>query len=99
MHLRPAIAEAGEVIIGNLEEDGYLTASDEELLGIAPPKAVEVKEEGPPPPEISVDEIEQSEISDFGAAEDTEAAPQIGAPPEGKEEEKPFLVHEVSAAN
>src|SRR3954469_16521973 len=66
MHLRPAIAEAGEVIIGNLEEDGYLTASDEELLGIAPPKAVEIKEkeEGPPaPPEISVDEIEQSEIS------------------------------------
>src|SRR2546430_3904439 len=55
MHLRPAIAEAGEVIIGNLEEDGYLTASDEELLGIAPPKGVEIKEkeEGPPaPPEI-----------------------------------------------
>src|SRR6201987_3353162 len=37
MHLRPAVAEAGEVIIGNLEEDGYLTASDDELLGITPP--------------------------------------------------------------
>src|SRR3954447_16487716 len=47
MHLRPAVAEAGEVIIGNLEEDGYLTASDDELLGIAPPKAAEVKEELP----------------------------------------------------
>jgi len=48
MHLRPAVAEAGEVIIGNLEEDGYLTASDEELLGIAPPAPSEVKEEEPP---------------------------------------------------
>src|SRR3981189_2482417 len=29
--------EPAEVIIGNLSEDGYLIASDEELLGIAPP--------------------------------------------------------------
>ena len=30
------VREAAEVIIGNLSEDGYLIASDEELLGIAP---------------------------------------------------------------
>src|ERR1700693_5983215 len=30
---------AAEVIIGNLSEDGYLIASDEELLGITPPAA------------------------------------------------------------
>ena len=30
------------MIIGNLSEDGYLIASDEELLGIAPPAAPEV---------------------------------------------------------
>jgi len=34
--VRPAVHEAAEEIIGNLNEDGYLIASDEELLGIAP---------------------------------------------------------------
>ena len=35
--MRPEVREAVELIIGNLNEDGYLIASDEELLGIAPP--------------------------------------------------------------
>jgi len=34
---RPAVREAAELVIGNLNEDGYLIASDEELLGVAPP--------------------------------------------------------------
>src|SRR5215471_16542051 len=33
---RPPVREAAELIIGNLNEDGYLIASDEELLGIVP---------------------------------------------------------------
>jgi RNA polymerase sigma-54 factor len=33
LNLTPAVREAAEYIIGNLNEDGYLTASDEELLG------------------------------------------------------------------
>src|SRR5215467_15601795 len=33
--MTPAVREAAEEIIGNLNEDGYLIASDEELLGIA----------------------------------------------------------------
>ncbi len=37
LSLRPAVREAADLIIGNLNEDGYLIASDEELLGIAPP--------------------------------------------------------------
>ncbi|HKR26004.1 MAG TPA: RNA polymerase sigma-54 factor [Acidobacteriaceae bacterium] len=32
LNLSPAVREAAEYIIGNLNEDGYLTASDEELL-------------------------------------------------------------------
>ena len=32
----PRVREAAELIIGNLNEDGYLIASDEELLGIVP---------------------------------------------------------------
>jgi RNA polymerase sigma-54 factor len=35
--MRPEVEEAVERIIGNLNEDGYLIASDEELLGVAPP--------------------------------------------------------------
>src|SRR5208337_3898434 len=38
---RPPVREAAELIIGNLNEDGYLIASDEELLGVAPPAAPE----------------------------------------------------------
>jgi RNA polymerase sigma-54 factor len=34
-----AVREAAELIIGNLSEDGYLIASDEELLGTVPPAA------------------------------------------------------------
>jgi RNA polymerase sigma-54 factor len=37
--MRPEVREAVELIIGNLNEDGYLIASDEELLGVAPPAA------------------------------------------------------------
>ena len=38
----PEVREAAELIIGNLNEDGYLIASDEELLGVAPPSSPEV---------------------------------------------------------
>ncbi len=34
--VRPPVYEAAELIIGNLNEEGYLIASDEELLGITP---------------------------------------------------------------
>jgi RNA polymerase sigma-54 factor len=37
LSLRPEVREAAEQIIGNLNEDGYLIASDEEILGVAPP--------------------------------------------------------------
>src|ERR1700687_3729127 len=39
--MRPEVQEAVELIIGNLNEDGYLIASDEELLGVAPPSPPE----------------------------------------------------------
>jgi RNA polymerase sigma-54 factor len=38
----PEVREAADLVIGNLNEDGYLIASDEELLGIAPPAPPEV---------------------------------------------------------
>ena len=42
LSVTPEVREAAETIMGNLSEDGYLIASDEELLGIAPPAAPEV---------------------------------------------------------
>jgi RNA polymerase sigma-54 factor len=42
LSLRREVREAADLIIGNLNEDGYLIASDDELLGIAPPAAPEV---------------------------------------------------------
>jgi len=42
LSVRPEVREASEIIIGNLSEDGYLIASDDELRGIAPPSAPEV---------------------------------------------------------
>src|SRR5579862_4659993 len=38
---RPAVREAAELVIGNLNEDGYLIATDDELLGVAPPATPE----------------------------------------------------------
>src|SRR5436853_7866137 len=36
LSVSPEVREAAEIIIGNLSEDGYLIASDAELLGVAP---------------------------------------------------------------
>ncbi len=45
LSLRPEIREAADQIIGNLNEDGYLIASDDELLGVAPPAPPEADAE------------------------------------------------------
>jgi RNA polymerase sigma-54 factor len=37
LSVTPAVREAAEEAIGNLNEDGYLIASDDELMGVAPP--------------------------------------------------------------
>jgi len=39
--ISPEVREAADAILGNLNEDGYLIASDEELLGVAPPSSPE----------------------------------------------------------
>src|SRR2546429_3308787 len=41
LSLRKEVREAADLIIGNLNEDGYLIASDDELLGVAPPASPE----------------------------------------------------------
>jgi RNA polymerase sigma-54 factor len=41
LSLREEVREAADLIIGNLNEDGYLIASEDELLGVAPPASAE----------------------------------------------------------
>ncbi|HZD48233.1 MAG TPA: RNA polymerase sigma-54 factor [Silvibacterium sp.] len=69
MPLSTAIREAAEYIIGNLNEDGYLTASDEELLAgylreqLVPEAASEVR----PQPEHEEDQGQNGEAhANFG---------------------------------
>jgi RNA polymerase sigma-54 factor len=45
LNLRPEVREAADLIIGNLNEDGYLIASDDELLGVIPPASPEADAE------------------------------------------------------
>jgi RNA polymerase sigma-54 factor len=45
LSLRAELREAAEQVIGNLNEDGYLIASDEEMLGVAPPAPPEADAE------------------------------------------------------
>ncbi len=45
LSLRREVREAAEQIIGNLNEDGYLIASDDEMLGVAPPATPEADAE------------------------------------------------------
>ena len=45
LSLRPEVREAADLIVGNLNEDGYLIASDDELLGTAPPSSPEADEQ------------------------------------------------------
>src|SRR3984885_2736554 len=45
LSLRREVREAADIIIGNLNEDGYLIASDDELLGVVPPAPPEADAE------------------------------------------------------
>src|SRR6202142_2398336 len=82
LSVAPEVREAAEVIIGNLSEDGYLIASDEELLGIAPPAAPEV--------DATIAENVVKEAAALGLATDLGEPESVGEtdaalPPEGDE--------------
>jgi RNA polymerase sigma-54 factor len=59
-----AVREAGELIIGNLNEDGYLIASDDELMGVTAPATPEV--------DAAVQESLMKEAEALGLAAPTE---------------------------
>src|SRR5690242_13582358 len=67
LSLRREVREAADLIIGNLNEDGYLIASDDELLGVAPPA----------PPEADAAAVKSivSEARALGLAENLSESP------------------------
>jgi RNA polymerase sigma-54 factor len=89
LSLRREVREAAEQIIGNLNEDGYLIASDEEMLGVVPPAppeadaaaarniASEAQALGLVPDEVQ--DEEQAEPPAEAASEDADASPGLSA--------------------
>jgi RNA polymerase sigma-54 factor len=69
--MRPEVQEAVELIIGNLNEDGYLIASDEELLGVAPP--------APPESDAAVAENLFKEAAALGLSSSEQPASELGS--------------------
>jgi RNA polymerase sigma-54 factor len=72
LSLRREVREAADLIIGNLNEDGYLIASDDELLGIAPPAAPEADAETA---KKIVNEAQALGLSDTAPLPDTNEEP------------------------
>jgi RNA polymerase sigma-54 factor len=75
LSLRREVREAAEQIIGNLNEDGYLIASDEEILGVAPP--------APPEADAAAARNIVSEAQALGLGQDEPLADEASSPDEG----------------
>ena len=94
---RPPVREAAEVVIGNLNEDGYLIATDEELLGIVPassPESDAAKSESvfKEAAALGLGELEESSVEDI-----VDSSPELS---EDRGEEEIPLDHPIgSAAN
>jgi RNA polymerase sigma-54 factor len=71
LSLRREVREAADLITGNLNEDGYLIASDDELLGVAPPA----------PPEADA-LTAKNIVSEAQALGLTEVEPEPGSDPD-----------------
>jgi RNA polymerase sigma-54 factor len=67
--LSSAVREAGELIIGNLNEDGYLIATDDELMGVAAPAAPEADAV------VQENLMKEAEALGLAAADDLEVEP------------------------
>jgi RNA polymerase sigma-54 factor len=87
--VRPPVHEAAEEIIGNLNEDGYLIASDEELLGITPPTAPEADAEAQAKivGEVKALGIDAGESGESEGAAPLEGSPSLSEPPETPDHE------------
>lgn len=93
LHANPDVLEAAELVIGNLNEEGYLIASDEELLALSAGEILTPEPEAQatePEPEIetasALDDFSDDLVSetplpeDFTASSTEESVPLIAEP-------------------
>jgi RNA polymerase sigma-54 factor len=81
-HVRPEVYRAAELVIGNLNEDGYLIASDDELMAVA--RGERLKEAEDPTPVVEVDEFEHGLASHDATTEENLGRAEIGVPSNGE---------------
>ena len=93
--VRPEVYAAAELVIGNLNEDGYLTASEDELLGLAKAEAEGAVTTTPEAEETvageSVTEIQESESGDVAHLQLVVSHPRSETAPVRKREQVPVL--------
>src|SRR5205085_10173158 len=95
LSLTREVREAAELIIGNLNEDGYLIASDDELLGVAPPATPEADAETA---KNIVNEAQALGIAEAAAAAEVDSSlagsdpldAQISAPENGSDPDSSY---------
>ena len=75
LSLRPEVREAADLIVGNLNEDGYLIASDDELLGVAPPASPEADAETA---KSIVSDAQALGLAEIGAGSEADDATSVG---------------------
>jgi RNA polymerase sigma-54 factor len=97
LSLTPEVREAADLIIGNLNEDGYLIASDDELLGVAPPATPEADAETA---KSILGEAQALGLGEtVGEAEGREAEGQTDADPEFEAAPDPATSDPLSSAS
>src|SRR3954452_470376 len=74
MTMRDPVRRAAELVIGNLSEDGYLIASDEELMSAGSPRPARPKPEAAPVVEEPMAEAALNDFSDLTDLADASAS-------------------------
>ncbi len=88
MHVSDEVRAAAELIIGNLNEDGYLTASDEELLAVASGKLLTMEKEAEPAQDAPL--VEPAMAAADASASSTSPASEPGTTPAPASAEPPL---------
>jgi RNA polymerase sigma-54 factor len=97
LSLRREVREAADLIIGNLNEDGYLIASDDELLGVAPPAPPEADAETAKNIVNEAQALGLAEVDPGTEAEETSALGGIADPAAVENEVESVVESEVES--
>jgi RNA polymerase sigma-54 factor len=90
LHVNEDVYRAAELVIGNLNEEGYLTATDDELLGLADAEQPLLLEpQSPPPPTPHLDAPEVAVAAYTSAAEALASNVAVAEEEAGAGEEPP----------